>query len=59
MLEIKRQEIIPADNTIKLIIKATGEVLMPPKVEPKQLKISDQVVQPEEAQITEPLFQIY
>lgn len=60
MIDIKRPETAVADNTIKLvIIKATEDVLMPPKVEPKELKTYKQVVQPEEVQITEPLFQIY
>lgn len=58
MIPIDKPETVTVDNT-KLIIKATDDVLMPPKVEPKQLKTNIQEVQPEEVQITEPLFQIY
>jgi hypothetical protein len=59
MIDIKKPEPAIADNTVKLIIRATEDVLMPSKVEPKQIKKTDQAVQPEEVQITESLFQIY
>lgn len=58
MIPIKKPELI-LDDTTKLLIKAPENVLMPPKVEPKELKDTKQPVQPEEVQLTEPLFQIY
>ena len=58
MIDIKKPE-ITSDDTIKLIIKAPEDVLRPPKIELKELKNNKQIVQPEEVQITEPLFQIY
>lgn len=38
MIEIKKQETITTNNTTKLIVKASGDVFIPPRVAPKQLK---------------------
>jgi len=59
MIKIKKPETATADNSTKLMITASEDIFMPPKVEPKKLKSNEQAVQPEKVQIIGPLFQIH
>ena len=60
MLKINKTKASEQDsNVVKLIITTPKDALVLPKLEPKSVKPAEQVIQPEEAVITEPLFKVY
>jgi hypothetical protein len=58
MIQINKEKQISNDTT-KLIIKTAKDSIVTPKVEPKKLKVNNQVIEPSEEQNTESLFIIY